>query len=68
MYPSYLLICETIMNVSGLLKCLEFIIETQKLRKLGLTREEIEGYFEFDWDLGTDLITEMLRRETDAQH
>lgn len=56
------------MNVNGLIDCLEFVVESQKLRELGLTEEEIEGYFEFEWDLGTDLITSMLKRGTNVKH
>lgn len=56
------------MNIIGLVDCLEFVVETQELRKLGLTEEEVSGYFEFDWDLGADLITSIIRRGTDDKY
>jgi len=56
------------MNISRLVYCLEFIVESQELRELGLNEKEIEGYFCFNWDLGTDLITSMLERGTNDKH
>jgi hypothetical protein len=58
------------MNVSGLLECLEFQIDVQELRTLGLTKEEIEGFIQFEWDssIGADLITSLMERSADDQH
>jgi len=56
------------MNAERLLVCLEFQIEAQELKQLGLTQEEIEGFFEFDWDLGQDLITTLAEQDTNDQH
>ena len=56
------------MNAERLLVCLEFQIELQELKQLGLTKEEIEGYFEFDWDLGKDLISALVERGINDQH
>jgi len=56
------------MDTERLLVCLEFQIEVQELKKLGLTDEEIEGFFEFDWDIGKDLFTSLAERSADVQH
>jgi len=56
------------MNVERLLLCLEFQVEIQELRDLGLSEEEIEGYFDFDWDCGQSLLNTLLMRGTDDQH
>ena len=37
-------------NVQGLLRELELQIEIEELRKIGLSEEEIEGYFELYMD------------------
>lgn len=37
-------------NIVNLLADLERIVEEEELRKIGLTEEEIEGYFDFYFD------------------
>jgi len=56
------------MDAERLRVCLEFQVELQELKKLGLSREEIDGFFEFEWELGQDLITALVERGTDDQH
>ena len=56
------------MNTKGLLVCLEFYVELQSLKKLGLTQEEIDGFFEFEWDVGKDLFLPLLERSLYDRH
>lgn len=58
------------MNVKGLIDCLEMQIDLQDLRKIGLTKEEIDGFIEFEWDLfiSKDLITSLVERGANDKH
>jgi len=48
------------MNIDGLIACLEFNLELQNLRKIGLSEEEIEGFFDFNWCSDKDIINSLL--------
>lgn len=57
-----------IMNVKNLSACLEFQSEINDLKKLGLTGEEIMGFFEFDWDIQKSIFDYLIGTDADAQN
>ena len=58
------------MNVKGLVYGLEFQIDLQDLRNIGLTEEEINRFIEFEWDsfVGEDTVTSLVERGADDKH
>jgi hypothetical protein len=56
------------MSIKNLLACLEFQNEISELKKLGLTEEEIVGFFEFNWDIHKSIFDYLIGTNTDAQN
>jgi len=59
---------KTIMNIDSLLVSLEFNAEIMELKKIGLTQEEIDGFFEFDWDILDNKFSNLIARSANDQH
>ena len=56
------------MNIDSLLVSLEFNAEIMELKKIGLTQEEIDGFFEFDWDILDNKFSNLIARSANDQH
>lgn len=64
------LTCGIKMNAINLIESLELQIEIQELKKLGLTKDEIEGFIAFEWDsaICKDTINLMIEKTTNDKH
>ena len=56
------------MDIDSLLVSLEFNVEITELKKIGLTPEEIDGFFEFDWDILDNKFYNLITRSANDQH